>query len=148
MQSLKHWTTREVLVVIFYYYLQFDPAQLLHLHFLICKIEIIMPVSMDRSRLNEVVLRELPVQDRTHSRGSISCPSFEAPSLTPLLSRVLGVSPLTPAGGTVLIGENTCLPACKPQRPGLWFLFPGAFSSTAHSLAPCGTLENMQASTD
>ena len=51
-----------------------------------------MPVSMDLSRLTEVVLRELPVQDRAHSRGSISFPGFEAPSLIPLLFSVLGVS--------------------------------------------------------
>ena len=107
-----------------------------------------MPVSMDLSRLTEVVLRELPVQDRAHRRGSISFPGFEAPSLTPLLFSVLGVSPLTPAGGIVSIGENTCLPACKLRRPGLWFSLPGAFSSTAQGLASCRILENMQASTD
>ena len=137
--SLNHWTAR-VLVVVFHYYLLFDPAQLLHLHFLICKIEIIMPVSMGLSRLNEVVLRELPVQDRAHSRGSISFPGFEEPSLTPLLSRVLGVFPLTPAGGSFNWWEHLPPSLQAPEARALVFIPWGVF---VYYPGPC-TLRNLE----
>ena len=113
------------------------------------KLEIIMPISMDLSGLNEVVLLKHPVQDQAHSRCSIPLSGFEEPSLTPLPSRVLCSLPTKSCRRDFV---PVWTPASQPAGPRGWgsgFHSPlGAFSTTVQGPDPCRTLENMQASTD
>lgn len=112
------------------------------------KMEIIMPISMGLSGLNEVVLIKHPGQDQARSRRSIPLPGFEEAFLTPLPSRVLCSLPTKSCRRDFV---PVWTPASQPAGLRGWgsgFHSLGAFSTTVQGLAPCRALENTQASTD